>query len=292
MNIRLLFAYFVALAAPIFPMLQLSAQTSEAYKDHRQPFFLVRNTDPDFYSILREHMPEVMSLPQYPAIRKTSILLVNGSRARLTAVSIQWTQTDTAGKQSVFYTDIFPGPSLTIPLPGFFAVLQPSQVALVTPLAHYEEHSAGSVGIISSPLALAYAESDRVKSLVTASLLTAKIDCAIFRTQVKVGHDLGGLAKRYTCERNAAIAEAQSLVPLLGGTTAELSSKLQQDLKSSAPRGDGGLSDCSYASQHATIRLEGALQNESFPEFRHAVQVIAAAPPANFLPSTQNAAAQ
>lgn len=252
------------------------AQSTGTFRAERQPFHLVRSTDPEFQSLVQAHMPEVLAAPQFGNVRKSVALIVNDSSSVLVAASIKWVVIGTSGKQDTFFSDILFPPFPKVPLPGYRAVLFPNQIALVTPFGFYRQQSTAQTGAASlSALMQAYTQTPAAASVLASSTITATIDSAIFRSQVIVGRDESRLGRRYACSRNTAISEARSLIPLLNAPT-QLAAKIAADRATPASGDD---SSCEVELKVAADRIASCFSSQQPGTFARTLGMIAAAPP-------------
>jgi hypothetical protein len=161
--------------------------------------------------LITTHFPAVNGNQEYASNTPLDVLVENETDRAVTAFVIKWVVTYASGGAEVLYTVVFPEPP-TWAIPGAKVVLAPGRFALVNPVFHLEEGSKESLG----PLAPLSAESNSALARFRqAKSIHAVLDGAVFGNHVLIGKDSYGLESKFTCEHNAAIAEAQFVNSLL-----------------------------------------------------------------------------
>jgi hypothetical protein len=216
------FCSIVPLIAVLYcAQLTASAQTIvQANPPSANRVRLVMGTDPQFDSLIQQRLPEIAASARYQLIKKTSVVVVNDTAFKVKAMALKWWVTQADGTQTVSYSCVCPPPLGKVFLPGRLPALLPSHVALVSPLGHAEDSITASRAASASALDAAYVNGGSVPAVLGAQQLKVAIDSIVFGNDSVVGSDSFGLLDKFTCERNGAIAEAQSLVPLTKDPTA------------------------------------------------------------------------
>jgi len=181
---------------------------------------LVMGKDPQFDSLVRQRLPEIAASARYQLIKNTSVVVVNDTAFKVKAMALKWFVTQSDGTQTVSYSCVCPQPLGHVFLPGRLPALLPSQIAVVSPLGHAEESIAVSRAANASALDAAYVNGASAPAILGAQQLTVVIDSIVFGNDSVVGTDSFDLLDKLACERNGAIAEAQSLLPLANNPAA------------------------------------------------------------------------
>lgn len=174
-------------------------------------FYLVRNINPVFDDLVKQHYPTIAALQSYSDIKRTSVVVVNTTNSKLLAMCLRWELIDARHNSTVVYTTEFIGHTSHRFVPGT-PLLGPGQVALISPIAHAEENVDVTPEQRTARFAGPYSNPAIAKDVLSSNDTKVTLDAAIFSSGLEIGPDASGLAKRFNTERNASILEAQLLV--------------------------------------------------------------------------------
>jgi hypothetical protein len=244
----------VLLAALCCTAIAMSAQTIvPAGPGAPNRVHLIFGTEASFDTLVSQHLPDIAASPHFQAMKATSVVVANDTPFAVRAIALKWVVTQADGTEATSYTCICPEPAGRVLLPGRRAALLPSHVALASPLAHAEE---GAVAGHAVNAALMNSVFTNVHAGIAPDVLSAQkigvtIDAIVFGNGVVAGPDTFGLQEKFVCERNGAIAEAQSLGSLVGSPDA-----LRQQLNSDAAvRNNAALGACTMSRAREARRL-------------------------------------